>query len=72
MILLGMLGPWQLFLLIVLVSIIVLPIITLIHALKHDFKGRNKLIWILIILLLPLFGAILYLPKWKKSVIKNN
>ncbi|MGM1055596.1 MAG: PLDc N-terminal domain-containing protein [Bacteroidota bacterium] len=32
----------------------------IIHMLQHEFNPRNKLIWILIIIFLPFFGAILY------------
>ena len=60
---------WQTFLLIIIILGIVLPIIALIHLIKHDFNGSDKLIWALIILLFPLFGPILYFTIGKKQTI---
>lgn len=32
----------------------------LVDILKHDFSGLNKLIWLILVLILPLIGVILY------------
>ena len=37
-----------------------LPVIALIDILKNEFSGNNKLIWVLVVLLLPFFESILY------------
>ena len=50
------LGIWQTFLLLV----VILPIIAIISIVKNEFKGNDKLIWVLITLFLPFFGSILY------------
>ncbi|MGB8705562.1 MAG: PLDc N-terminal domain-containing protein [Gillisia sp.] len=39
---------------------IILPIVAIINLLANDFSTRNKLIWVLLIVLLPFFGSILY------------
>lgn len=58
MITLGMIGPWQV--LIILFGLL-LPIIALIDVLRSNFKGSNdKLIWVLVILFLNVFGSVLY------------
>lgn len=55
---LGMVGPWQV--LILLVGLL-LPIIALVDVIRSNFKGSNdKLIWVLVILFLNIFGALLY------------
>ncbi|MGM0390759.1 MAG: PLDc N-terminal domain-containing protein [Bacteroidota bacterium] len=41
-------------------ALLILPVMAIIHMLQHEFNPRNKLIWILIIIFLPFFGAILY------------
>ncbi|WP_336066120.1 PLD nuclease N-terminal domain-containing protein [Mesoflavibacter sp. CH_XMU1404-2] len=58
MITLGMIGPWQI--LIILFGLL-LPIIALIDVLRSNFKGSNdKLIWVLVVLFLNVFGSVLY------------
>ena len=47
---------WQ----IIIIISIILPIIALIDILKNDFKGNEKLIWVLIVLFLSLIGVLLY------------
>ena len=37
-----------------------LPIIALVDILKNEFEGNNKLIWVIVILLSWLLGAIIY------------
>jgi hypothetical protein len=59
MIYLGMIGAWQLILILVVLGI--LPtIIALIDILKSEFKGNNKIVWLLVVLLCNFFGAVLY------------
>jgi len=47
---------WLLFLL----GSIVLPLIALVDILRKNFKGSDKIIWVLIVLFLPILGPILY------------
>jgi len=60
MIILGMLGIWQILLILLFLSLLLIPIIALIDILRNEFTGNNKLIWILVVLLSNLIGAILY------------
>ena len=44
----------------VVLFIFLLPLLALISALMNDFSGNDKILWVLIILLLPFLGSILY------------
>jgi hypothetical protein len=61
MYILGLIGPQEL-VLIFLVSgmMFLLPLIALISILRNSFEGNDKLIWVLVVLLLPVLGSILY------------
>ena len=39
---------------------IVLALLALVDILKNEFTGYNKLIWVIVVILLPLLGSILY------------
>jgi len=66
---LGMVGPWQV--LILLVGLL-LPIIALVDVIRSNFKGsNNKLIWVLVILFLNIFGALLYFFIGTRQKIKK-
>ncbi|WP_421893579.1 PLDc N-terminal domain-containing protein [Marinoscillum sp.] len=43
----------------------------LIDALRNEFNGSNKLVWILLILFLPFLGALLYLVIGRNQRIKT-
>jgi hypothetical protein len=61
MIYIGIIGTWQLILILVVLFLGVLPtIIALVDILKSEFKGNNKIVWILVVLFTNFFGAILY------------
>lgn len=49
-----------------------LPLLALIDILRSDFAGNNKLIWILVVLLSSVIGAILYFLLGRNSKIKNS
>lgn len=72
MMILGYLGPQEIVILL-LVSLVmfVIPIIALVDILKNDFEGNNKLIWVLVILLTWLLGAILYYFIGRKQKIEK-
>ena len=58
---LGLIGPQELILIFsVLGMMFLLPLIALISILKNSFEGNDKLIWVLVVLLLPVLGSILY------------
>ena len=57
----GAIGPWQIITILFILLIGIAPtIIALIDILKSEFKGNNKLIWVLVVLLFNFFGAIIY------------
>lgn len=58
-------------LLIFVVFCFILYIFIIIDILKHEFTGYNKIIWIIVILCFPIFGAILYLFIGRKQRIKE-
>ncbi len=45
--------------------ILILPLLlwfwSLVDCLKSDFKNYDKIVWILLIILLPIIGAVLYM-----------
>jgi O-antigen ligase len=54
-----MVGAMEL-LFIALILVVPLWLIALVDILKHDFKGNDKIVWILVVIFLPLIGAICY------------
>ncbi|KLE02580.1 PLDc N-terminal domain-containing protein [Aliarcobacter butzleri] len=58
-------------LLIFVIFCFILYIFIIIDILKHEFTGYNKIIWIIVILCFPIFGAILYLFIGRKQRIKE-
>lgn len=69
---LGVIGPFQIILiLIVILFLVLLPIITIIDIVKHNFKNNDKLIWVLVTILLPFLGPLLYFIVGRKSRLKN-
>ncbi len=68
MTLLAMIGTWQLVMIIV---ILLIPLLVLIDVLRNEFTGSNKIIWLVIVLMLPLLGALLYLLIGTKQKVKK-
>ncbi len=46
--------------LLVVLFIFLIPLLALISALMSNFRGNEKILWVLIILLLPFLGSVLY------------
>ncbi|WP_273694114.1 PLD nuclease N-terminal domain-containing protein [Tenacibaculum sp.] len=59
---LEMIGVWQLILILIILIGIIPTIIALVDILKSEFKGNNKIVWILVVLLANFFGNVLYFP----------
>ena len=65
---LGMVGPWQLLLILFVALGIILPLIALIDILRNDFKGNNdKIVWVLVVIFLNILGSILYFAMGRKQ-----
>ncbi|RIV30573.1 PLDc_N domain-containing protein [Flagellimonas lutimaris] len=69
MIQLGMIGPWQIMLIL---CGFLIPIIALIDVIRNDFTKNNKIVWILVILFTNLLGAILYFIFGTSQKIKTS
>ena len=50
--------------------LLIIPLAVWVYALvdviKHDFNDDNKIIWLLVVILMPLLGSILYLTMGAK------
>jgi hypothetical protein len=68
---LGMVGPWQIIILIFVFLGIIPTIIALIDILKSKFNGNDKIVWVLVVLFFNLIGAILYFIIGRNQKIKN-
>jgi hypothetical protein len=68
---LGMIGIWQIFIILLALGGIILTIMALIDILKSEFKGNNKIVWLLVVLFINLFGAILYFNIGRKQKISR-
>ena len=55
-----------------LILAIILPIIALIDIIRNEFKGNNKLIWLLVIIFFNLFGVLLYFIFGREQKIKKT
>jgi hypothetical protein len=53
-------GGGLLLTLFIILFIFLLPLLALISVLMNDFRGNDKIIWVLIIIFLPFLGSLLY------------
>ncbi|MBA80470.1 MULTISPECIES: PLD nuclease N-terminal domain-containing protein [unclassified Leeuwenhoekiella] len=68
--LLGMVGPWQILLILAFLGLgVILPILALVDIVRHEFKGNNKIIWVLIVIFFNIFGSILYFAMGRQQRI---
>lgn len=66
----GGIGGFELIIIFLFVALpTILWLWALIDCVKREFKSNDKLIWVLIIILLPLIGALLYLIIGRKQSI---
>lgn len=56
----GIFGPWQVVVILFVFLSLLLPLIALVDILRNEFTGSNKIVWVLVVLLFPLIGPILY------------
>jgi hypothetical protein len=69
---LGFAGAGELYILIFVATLFfVIPIVALIDILKSDFEGNNKLIWVLVVLLSWIIGAVIYFFIGRKQKVTN-
>ncbi|WP_299005184.1 PLD nuclease N-terminal domain-containing protein [uncultured Tenacibaculum sp.] len=68
---LGMIGPWQILLILIVLLGIIPTIVALVDILKSEFKGNNKIVWVLVVLFANFFGAVLYFLIGREQKIKE-
>jgi hypothetical protein len=56
----AILGGSLFLILLVVLFIILLPLMALISVLTSEFRGNDKILWVLIIIFLPFLGSVLY------------
>lgn len=66
------LGGQELLLLLIIFGPFILAPIALIDIIRSTFKENDKIIWVLIVLLLPVIGPILYFIIGKGKKVKNT
>jgi hypothetical protein len=61
-------GLMEIFILLIFfIAPFVLCIVALVDILRSTFEGINKIVWVLVVILLPLVGAILYFTIGQKQ-----
>lgn len=72
MIYLGIVGPFQILIILFALAIFaLLPLIALIDILRNEFTGSNKLIWVVVCILLPFLGPLLYFAIGRNQKIRQ-
>jgi len=72
MVVLEIVGLWQIIIIFFGLISLLLPLIALIDILRNEFTGSNKLIWVLVVLLFPFLGPILYFIIGINQKIKSD
>lgn len=66
---LGLVGPWQIIIILSLLLGIIPTLIALVDILRNKFEDNNKVVWVLVVLFFNLIGAILYFIIGRKQRI---
>ena len=67
----GMIGAWQLFLIFIILGVIP-TFIALVDIVRNDFKGNNKVVWLILVLFGNLFGILLYFTIGRKQKLPET
>jgi len=62
-------GPMEIVLILIVLVPFILCIVSLVDIVKSEFEGNNKIVWILVVILLPIAGAIMYFTIGKKQKV---
>ena len=63
-------GSGEILVLFIALSVLLLPVVALVDIIRSNFPEQNsKLMWVVIVLLLPFLGSILYLAIGRKQKI---
>lgn len=69
---LGNLGGTEIFILFFLILPIIFWVIAIVDLVQRQFQDQtNKIVWALVILLIPFLGSLLYLLIGRKGVVKG-
>lgn len=65
-------GIWELIVVLIVICILTVPfsIVVIIDILRSNFRGNDKIIWLLVVIFLSIPGIILYRVIGKKQKIK--
>ncbi len=65
-------GIWELIVVLIVICILTVPfsIVAIIDILRSNFRGNDKIIWLLVVIFLSIPGIILYRVIGKKQKIK--
>ena len=63
-----MIGKYEL---LIIAVFLIIPIIALLDILRNQFKGNDKLVWVILVLIIPLIGSILYFIIGVKQKIRE-
>jgi len=70
--LLAFIGQQEIIVILLIIPVLlIIPIIALVDIPKNEFAGNNKLIWVLVVLVSWIIGAILYFFIGRKQKIQN-
>lgn len=69
---LNFVGFWQWIIILSTIIIFILPIVALIDIVRSEFKGNDKLIWVIIVVFLNLPGIILYYAMGRSQRISKS
>ncbi|MGF1554828.1 PLDc N-terminal domain-containing protein [Paucihalobacter sp.] len=65
-------GPGLIIVTIIFFLFLLLPFLALISIVKNKFPDNDKLVWVLIVLLLPVLGAVLYFILGRGKQLKSQ
>lgn len=69
---LGIIGPQEIIIILLVIPVfLIIPIIALVDVLRNEYTNNNKIIWVLVILLSWIIGAILYYFIGRNQKIRN-
>lgn len=73
MTLLSFIGPQEIIVILLVIPVLlIVPIMALVDILRNEFTHNNKIIWVLVVLLSWIIGAILYFSIGRKQKIQNS
>ena len=65
-------GVWSILLIVIAIACVITTIIALVDILKSEFRGHDKIVWLLVILFLNFFEAILYFIMGRQQKVSNE